>query len=156
MIKLTKTLILPNCQGTIHLRRRQFVGRRAQKLINLANCSAFCSSYICVRFSREKKKSERIERKLKTQNPNPSAFWRSISASLTSKNSSSPIGHLAVIKLLVNQFKMIDDEDNLGHLLKAWALLNEFVKKEPCRTCVQAWRMLMWTTKMLSKKNPYK
>ena len=93
---------------------------------------------------------------LNVQTAVSSAFWRSITATLTSKNSSSPIGHLAVIKLLVNQFKMIDDEDNLGHLLKAWALLNEFVKKEPCRTCVQAWRMLMWTTKMLSKKNPYK
>ena len=57
---------------------------------------------------------ENLKHKIRT----PSAFWRSISASLTSKNSSSPIGHLAVIKLLVNQFKMIDDEDNLGHLLK--------------------------------------
>ena len=130
------------------------------KLTDLYNSTSYLQllsfwRYFLCQFLRERK-SERIERKSKTQNPNPSAFWRSISASLTSKNSSSPIGHLAVIKLLVNQFKMIDDEDNLGHLLKAWALLNEFVKKEPCRTCVQAWRMLMWTTKMLSKKNPYK
>ena len=57
---------------------------------------------------------------LNVQTAVSSAFWRSISASMTLKNSSSPIGHITVIKLLVNQFKMIDDEDNLGHLFKAW------------------------------------
>ena len=95
---------------------------------------------------------------LNVQTAVSSAFWRSLNATLTSKNSSvsSPMGHLAVIKLLINQFKIIDDEDNLGHLFKAWRMLNEFVKTEPCRTSVQAWRLLMWTTKMLSKKNAYR
>ena len=38
------------------------------------NCSAFGSTYFCVSFSRERK-SERIERKFKTQNPNCSLAW---------------------------------------------------------------------------------
>ena len=37
------------------------------------NCSAFGCSYFCVSFS-HKRKSERIERKFKTQNPNPRTF----------------------------------------------------------------------------------
>lgn len=90
---------------------------------------------------------------LNVQTAVSSAFWRSLSASLlTSKL--SPIGHLTVIKILIQQFKFT--EDHLGHLYKAWSLLNEFVKSDPCRNCVQIWRLFMWTTKMLSEKNPYK
>ena len=39
------------------------------KIVVINNCSAFGSSYFCFSFFIEKK-SERIERKLKTQNPN--------------------------------------------------------------------------------------
>ena len=62
MIKLTKTQILPNCQGS-----------NTYFCINLRviyNYSAFGSSYFYVSFSRDKK-TERIERKFKTQNSNP-------------------------------------------------------------------------------------
>ena len=73
-----------------------------------------------------------------------------------------------MIKLLIQQFKVcqiVEGEDrtsitssgdNLGQLFKAWRLCNEFVMKEPCRTCPQVWRLLMWTTKKLSLKNPFR
>ena len=38
--------------------------------VNIFNCSGFGFTYNCVSFSRVRK-SERIERKFKTQNPNP-------------------------------------------------------------------------------------
>ena len=76
-----------------------------------------------------------------------------------------------MIKLLIQQFKVcqivedVEEDstfitsssgDNLGQLFKAWRLCNEFVMKEPCRTCPQVWRLLMWTTKKLSLKNPFR
>ena len=73
-----------------------------------------------------------------------------------------------MIKLLIQQFKVcqiVEGEDrtsitssgdNLGQLFKAWRHCNEFVMKEPCRTCPQVWRLLMWTTKKLSLKNPFR
>lgn len=89
---------------------------------------------------------------LNVQTAISSAFWRSLSASLTSKSSISPIGHLAIVGLLIQQFKQSDNLQN-GHLFKAWTLLTDYVKSEPCRTCLQAWRLLMWTTHMLSNRN---
>jgi hypothetical protein len=47
------------CLGQFYCSRRSF-----------ANCSAFGSSHLCVSFSHERK-SERIEKKFETQNPNP-------------------------------------------------------------------------------------
>ena len=64
MIKLTKTPILSNCQEP-----NAFFCIILQ-IIN--NCSAFGTTYFWVSFSRERK-SERIERKFKAQNPN--LFW---------------------------------------------------------------------------------
>ena len=61
MIKLTKTPILPNYQ----LPNGYFC------IQVIYNCPAFGSSYFCVSFSQERK-SKRIERKFKTQNPCPS------------------------------------------------------------------------------------
>ena len=57
-IKLTKTPILPS-------------GHFCTSLQFIYNCSAIDSCYFCISFSHERK-SERIERKFKTQNPNPS------------------------------------------------------------------------------------
>ena len=61
MIKLTKRPIFPNCQVPN--------GYSCISLQVIYNCSAFGSSYFWVSFSRERK-SERIDRKFKTQNPN--------------------------------------------------------------------------------------
>ena len=109
-------------------------------------------------------------RNINVQTAISSAFWRSLKSALTSEakavkakgSASSPVGHLAVIKLLIAQFKNTQTDDfeqeldQMGNLFKAWRLLNEMVQKEPCRTCPQAWRLLMWTTQMLSKKNPFR
>ena len=102
---------------------------------------------------------------LRIQTAISSHFWRTLSFNLTSSKT-SPLGHLTVIKLLIKQFKLCqvgDDEmeeanngDNLGQLFKAWRLCNEFVKREPCRTCPQVWRLLMFCTKNLSIKNPFR
>ena len=97
-------------------------------------------------------------RNINVQTSCSSAFWRSLQAALTSKLT-SPVGHLAVIKLLTHQFKVQNSQeemDQMGHLFKAWRWLNEMVQKEPCRTCPQAWRLLMWTSHMLSQKNPFR
>ena len=61
MINLTKTPILPNCQVPN--------GYFCLSLQVVYNCSAFVSIYFCCSFSRERK-SERIERKFQTENPN--------------------------------------------------------------------------------------
>ena len=103
-------------------------------------------------------------RNINVQTAISSAFWRSLQSALTSKVT-SPVGHLAMIKLLTEQFKLQSsnlyqeedyNQDQMGHLFKAWTWLNEMVQKEPCRTCPQAWRLLMWTSHMLSKKNPFR
>ena len=102
-------------------------------------------------------------RNINVQTAISSAFWRSLQSALTSKVT-SPVGHLAMIKLLTEQFKLQSNlyeeeeynQDQMGHLFKAWTWLNQMVQKEPCRTCPQAWRLLMWTSHMLSKKNPFR
>ena len=63
MIKLTKTQILQIAKGQMAI----FVS--AYELFTI-RCLAFGSSYFYVSFSRDKK-TERIERKFKTQNSNP-------------------------------------------------------------------------------------
>ena len=67
MTKLTKTPILPNSQG------QKGYFRTNLQVIYYYN--AFGSSYLCISFSHERK-SERIERKLKTQNP---CLWPTLS-----------------------------------------------------------------------------
>lgn len=94
-----------------------------------------------------------------------SEMWRNLTTHLSSKKIQSPSGQICLVRLLVAKFvqhnsTVTDDDDTssvaVGYLYKALALLNDFVKRDPCRHAPVVWRLLMWVTQMLSRLQPKK
>ena len=94
---------MPVCNAVFYL---LYSVAKCQKIYKLVtNCSAFGSSYFCANFSRERK-SERIDRKFKTQNP---ILSRSLWLRFSSDKTISYTGFKAVYTYIPNPLGNLPD-----------------------------------------------